>query len=174
MPSFPFTLKPFTPSESKIFSITGIISRDNGVLHVSYSLNGPLQSIRLPKPAADPERRDKLWEESCFEFFIATSGSEEYREVNISPSGNWNVYRFDSYRQGMQWEEKVTSIPCRIVSNSQTFTLEATLDVKFLGFMDKPLQVAISAVLLSKNNNLSYWALAHPGRKPEEWRQFHW
>lgn len=162
-----FTLKPFVPNEPEHFAITCSISRDDSVLHVCFTLRGPLHHLRIPLPAKHPERRDNLWQESCFEFFFAEVGSEVYWEVNLAPSGHWNVFRFDSYRQGMQREENVASLPCRIVFSPQTFTLKAALDLGCMSLRDKPMQAGISAVLQSKSNNLSCWALAHPCGKPD-------
>lgn len=161
------TLKPFVPDESERFSITCVISRDDGVLHVSFTLSGPLHYLRIPPPAEQPERRDNLWKETCFEVFLSESDSETYREVNLAPSCHWDVFRFDSYRQNMRREEQLITLPCRIVNNPQTFTLESTLDLSGMGLIDTPLQAGISAVLLSKSNNFSYWALTHPCEKPD-------
>ena len=62
-------------------------------------------------PADMPARRDRLWEETCFEFFLAVKNSPRYWEFNLSPAGHWNVYRFADYRQGMQEEPAFASLP---------------------------------------------------------------
>ena len=162
-----FALKPFFSVEPEPFGITGTISCKDGELHICYTLSGPLDRLMIPLTAQFPERRDNLWEESCFELFFAEPGSEAYWEVNLAPSGHWNVYNFDCYRQGMQMEDNVSSIPCSFVRRPQTFILEAVLDLGCLRLTEKHLQVNVSGVFLSKSNKQSYWALAHPCGKPD-------
>lgn len=166
MPLSSIPLTPFIPPEGGPFDLTCAISR-NDALHVCFTLNGPLNHLQIPAPASHPQRRDKLWQESCFEFFIAEVGAKTYWEVNLSPSGHWNVFRFDCYRQGMQQEKNIASLPIRITKSPHMFTLEVVLDLDGLHLTGKALQAGISAVLLSESNNLSFWALTHPCRKPD-------
>ncbi|MCB2184605.1 MAG: DOMON-like domain-containing protein [Desulfobulbaceae bacterium] len=167
MPLSSLSLKPFVAAESETFAITCAISRKDGALHLCFSLSGPLDQLRIPLPARHPERRENLWQESCFEFFLAETDSEIYREINIALSGHWNVFHFDCYRQGMRRKENITSLPCRITHEPQLFTLQTTLDLDLMERADSPLQIGMSAVLLSKDNTLSYWALTHPAEKPD-------
>lgn len=167
MPLSSFVLQPFDHVPGTSFCLTGSLSRQGSALHVRYTLTGALEALCLPPPAASPERRDNLWQESCFEFFFAEEGEEAYREVNIAPSGHWNVYCFDCYRRGMRQAGEVLSLDCRISRESRRFTLEATLDPGKTGFTGKSLRAGISAVLLARDNSMSYWALAHPGEKPD-------
>lgn len=44
------------------------------------------------------KRQDNLWEKNCLECFVALSEDSEYLEVNVSPNGAYNIYRFDDYR----------------------------------------------------------------------------
>lgn len=44
-------------------------------------------------------RTDRLWEKTCFEFFWGgRERSAPYREFNLSPQGQWNLYQLKSYR----------------------------------------------------------------------------
>ncbi len=137
------------------------------MIRVCYTLTGPLDDLRLPPSVSAPERRDNLWQESCLEFFLAEHGAEEYWEVNLSPCGHWNVYHFDRYRENMRQEGNVVSLPCRASRSRHAFTLEAILDPRGMGITGKSLLAGVSAVLLSRDNVLSYWALAHPAEKPD-------
>ena len=78
--------------------ITGKISRVSNRLAIHYELLGHLNDVALPMPADMPARKNALWEETCFEFFIAARDSPRYREFNLSPAGHWNVFRFAAYR----------------------------------------------------------------------------
>ena len=111
-------------------------------------------------------RKNGLWEETCFEFFLGVKGSERYWEFNLSPSGHWNVYRFKSYRQGMQEEPAFTSLPfsVQLYSNSLLLSLGLGLD-KIIPQeqVSEVLQVALSAVIKTRDGKTTYWALTHPG-----------
>jgi len=52
------------------------------------------------------QREDRLWEKTCFEFFIkmGTGRSAAYWEFNLSPNGGWNVFSLPGYRQKLKEE----------------------------------------------------------------------
>ena len=97
-----FLLKPF-PGEATPAGVTigGSIARRAAALSVRYEVRGDLSKVSIPTAAEAPRRRDRLWEETCLELFLGTEDSDRYWEFNLSPSGNWNVYRFTRYREGM-------------------------------------------------------------------------
>ena len=166
-----FSLKPF-PSVDLLpaLQITGSIERHSNALSISYSLSGRMDELILPAPADARLRKNNLWEEACFEFFLGVKGSERYWEFNLSPSGHWNVYRFKSYRQGMQEEPAFKSLPfsVQLCSNSLLLSLGLELDkVIPPGQGSEVLQVAISAVIKIIDGKTTYWALAHPGPKAD-------
>jgi hypothetical protein len=78
--------------------ISGSIGRTPKMLSVECAFQGCCGDLEIPAPAA-PMRKHGLWNETCFELFIAEQGSRSYREFNLSPAGHWNVYRFASYRR---------------------------------------------------------------------------
>lgn len=49
-------------------------------------------------------RKDYLWEDTCFECFISHHYQKNapYIEINISPTGAFNLYYFDGYRNPQQ------------------------------------------------------------------------
>lgn len=54
--------------------------------------------MRIAEPSPDPAQTGRLWEQTCFEAFIADTGKAAYREYNFAPSGDWAVYEFSDYR----------------------------------------------------------------------------
>ncbi|MDO4441540.1 MAG: hypothetical protein Q4B81_05100 [Moraxella sp.] len=48
----------------------------------------------------EPERQDFLWENHCLECFfdLQNTNAKSYFEMNYSPKGAFNLYRFDDYR----------------------------------------------------------------------------
>lgn len=163
-----FFLIPFSAErESASFQITGKITRRGCQLSLDWTLQGKLAEVEIPLAAEKPERRDKLWEKTCFEFFLSPHGASSYWEFNLSPSGSWNVYRFDAYRSGMREEERLTALPFAIDSGTDALrvAVEASLD-SFIG-MDEPLEAGISAVIRLRGGGTEFWALAHPGPAPD-------
>jgi hypothetical protein len=98
-----------------------------------------------------------------FEFFLALHECDRYWEFNLSPSGDWNIYRFDAYRQGMQTEMAFTSLPFQVLPKSDELLLSLDLDLGAIIQPEQVLKVAVSAVIKRKDGELIYWALTHPG-----------
>jgi hypothetical protein len=126
-----------------------------------------VKEILFPEPAERPLRKQGLWEETCLEVFLAVKDARQYWEVNLSPSGNWNVYRFSAYRLGMQEEAAFTSLPFRVERGKDPFLLGVDLPLDGIIGPETPLEVGISAVIRLRNDEMTYWALNHPGQKPD-------
>ena len=163
-----FSLVPF-PSATVLPSVTmeGTFARRAGTLTVRHTLRGRLGEVVIPEPAAMPARKRGLWEETCFEFFFAVRTSPRYWEVNLSPAGHWNVYRFAAYRQGMEEERDFLSLPFRVERQSDSLSLGLELDLKRIARADQVLEVAVSAVTKQRDGSVAHWALAHRGPKPD-------
>ncbi|MBW4620544.1 MAG: DOMON-like domain-containing protein [Cyanosarcina radialis HA8281-LM2] len=159
-----FSLQPF-PGSSPLpdIEIAGKIARHSNTLTIAYQLVGTLAEIAIASPSARPARKHELWEETCFEFFIATPNSSQYWEFNLSPAGDWNVYRFASYRAGMEEEMAFELLPFSVQTRSNAFLLDLKLNLDPIVSPETNLQIAISTVIKSKNGDISYWALTHPG-----------
>ena len=121
----------------------------------------------VPAPAEMPVRKYGLWEETCFEFFLAVKHAAHYWEFNLSPAGHWNVYRFADYRQGMREELAFTALAVglRHQPDALGLTVECSLDRIIPA--DQPLDAAICAILKHRDGEPTYWALIHPGPQPD-------
>ncbi|OUC15704.1 MAG: hypothetical protein B0A82_05400 [Alkalinema sp. CACIAM 70d] len=168
-----FTLQPFTspktPPVPQTLQLTGTIDRRENFLTVHYRLQG-LQnaqdlcdSLTIAPPAKIPERRDNLWETTCFEFFLGLQNSPQYWEFNLSPAGHWNVYRFTDYRQGMEPETQITSLPFQV--NQQNHQLDLMIEFNLASIISATqwLEVGITTVVQDCAGTVTYWALTHPG-----------
>lgn len=132
------------------------------MLQLIYTLAGDLGGIRLPE-AAEPERADGLWQHTCFEAFVRAGEGEAYHEVNLSPSGQWAAYHFDSYRAGMA--NAVLEPP---VTNARAGETRLVLTATITGLpADRPWHVGLSAVIEEMDGRRSFWALRHPPGKPD-------
>ena len=162
-----FSLQPFDSSATPNLQITGSIARNSNILTISYILQGDLNKIEIPLPAHTPSRKNELWEETCFEFFLGIKNSSCYWEFNLSPSGDWNIYRFDNYRQGMREEIAVTSLPFDIQRQSNALQLRLELDLSEIIPTEQSLDVAITTVVKDKDKEITYWALNHCGEQAD-------
>jgi len=103
---------------------------------------------------------DGLWQRTCFEAFVR-QGDNAYVEFNLSPSGQWAAYDFDSYRSGMRNREVLAP---KITVESGPFEVVLTAD---LDVADLSGALALSAVIEETDGTKSYWALAHPPGRPD-------
>ncbi|MGH6786431.1 MAG: GIY-YIG nuclease family protein, partial [Novosphingobium sp.] len=93
---------------------------------IEFAVEG---SETLVLPAwASPERRDGLWQSTCFELFLMCPDGR-YFEFNLSPSTEWALYAFDSYRTGMR--RPTVDVPPHIEfsMSDNAFSLEADVDL---------------------------------------------
>jgi hypothetical protein len=167
-PAQPFRLLPFPnpepgPGLPADLELGGVIERHGQLLRMEYRLRGSLPALRIPAPAARPQRCDDLWQATCFELFLAEAGAEPYREFNLSPSGDWNVYRLDGYRRGLRPDPAWRHLSHRRddTPGQLTLTLETPLPADLAAAPE--LAAAVTAVLQSRAGACSYWALSHPG-----------
>jgi len=163
-----FLLKPF-PGEGNPAALTigGSIGRRADTLSVLCEVRGNLSKVRIPAAADAPRRRDRLWEKTCLELFLWTKGSGEYWEFNLSPSGNWNVYRFASYREGMAEEPAVASLMFKVRRDPEALLLAAEIGVGGIVPAEKALAATVAAVIGTSDGGKSHWAPVHPASRPD-------
>jgi len=141
---------------------------------LEYHLEGDLTCIFLPKLKRNPKLKDRLWEHTCFEAFLAWGDHPSYWEVNLSPSGDWNTIYFERYRVQKK-VDAVSSVEFQVLKNSKTqFQCLAEVDIPLTleenvshSLDSSPLWVSLTAVIEEKNQTLSYWANHHEGNDPD-------
>ncbi len=134
----------------------------NGELRLQYVMEGDVQQLQIPS-AGEPRRADGLWHATCCELFLRSPGGAAYREFNFAPSGEWAAWQFTGRREGMQPLD-LPGAP-RIESREQAgrWLLDVTLPLA----AEPVLEAGLATVLLDRQGRLSYWALAHPGERPD-------
>lgn len=164
----PYRLRPF-PGEPapEGLRIEGSAARDGDRLTLRYALSGPLQQLRIQEPGATPRRLDGLWQTTCLECFLARPADPGYWEVNLSPSGDWNIYRLDGYRQALRPESAAGAPSLRRLPGPQGLELAMTLPLPPPLATTAGLELGITAVIATRQGELSYWALDHPGTEPD-------
>ena len=126
-----------------------------------FRLDGAIGAIVLPPPAMSA-RRDNLWQTTCFEIFWQPIGGTAYREFNLSPSGQWAAYDFDSFREGMR-DAPVDAIALACSHDDAGMVLRAQIAAD----LPSPAQVALNAIIEHRDGGKQYWALAFPPGPPE-------
>lgn len=159
-----FSLIPFSSSNIPKITIAGHISWQSNLLTLHYGLAGNTEDIFLPPPAVPSSRRDELWKMTCFEFFLAIKGQPQYWEFNMSPSGDWNIYRMEAYRRvGFREETSIQRLPFEVARGAGLLTVDTRVDLTPILRADQTLEIGVTAVVQARGGNETYWALAHPG-----------
>jgi hypothetical protein len=139
-----------------------------GMLTVSYRLEGDVPRLRVPS-AQPPRFSEGLWRHTCFELFVRRGGAPAYHEFNFSPSGEWAVYAFERYREGVAVVDCDLDPRTAVEATASTLKLTAGIPLRALSptHADGALSLALCAVIEDVEGALSYWALAHPADKPD-------
>ena len=144
------------------------IERTTTLLSLRWVVGGAVTSVRMPPRTPAPRRADDLWTHTCFEAFIGAAGSEAYWEINVSPSGDWNVYRFDGYRRGMRPETRLRAVSALERASCGTVTLRAGIDLSSLPELAHgELDTSLAAVLEATDGTLSHWSIVHAATRPD-------
>lgn len=137
----------------------------DGRLHLAYRCQGQPQLVRLPAPQP-PGPADNLWQHTCCEAFVAADAGTAYREFNFSPSGQWAAYAFADYRQRETFAFPPGTPEITFRRDAGDFELDALLPAAWLPAAGV-LHIGFSAVIEAADGGLAYWALAHPGERPD-------
>jgi hypothetical protein len=138
------------------------------VLTCDYVLEGDLARLRLPQLRAG-ERRDGLWQHTCFEVFITVPGAPGYYELNFSPSRDWAAYRFDDYRTNMSVATLQGAPRLEVHGGDERLELTARVPLAGLALLagEPQLRLALAAVSEAAGGRLTYWAVQHAPGKPD-------
>ena len=170
MSGYTFMLQQFCPQADTprpCLAITGTARREANALLLQYHISGDIHELHVPRRNGNGSRRHELWKDSCFETFFGQKGSNRYWEINLSPSGDWNVYSFSSYRQGMTEETAFRGLPCTVYTTRDDIWLDVLVDLRAIMREDHPLDLGVSCVLKHHNGDISLWSLCHPDNKAD-------
>lgn len=160
MPAATLALHPETPGNA-VRGIFARVSRERGILRVSYVVEADLELLRIP-PSRPPRFADRLWQHTCCELFVARKGETRYHEFNFSPSGEWAAYAFSRYREQAAGDEPLDP-QITVHRAPDNLELDAAIHCEAQG----RLLLGLSAVIEDQDGTLSYWALRHPAGKPD-------
>ena len=157
-----------------VLAMAEFVWKENAPLELSFSLSRKLPessidclSLNSCKTTTSAQRLDNLWSHTCFEAFIARPGADGYWEMNVSPNGDWNLYQFSDYRTGGQ-ADPLAEAP-EVTFRRDRVGCRCTIQIPLKPWWqhtEMP-EIALTMVLEDQSGCLSYWALTHPGDKPD-------
>ena len=164
-----FQLTPFDPLPVEFnLSVGGHISRPNAeTIQIHYQVTGDLNAVVIPQRTNPPVRRDELWTTTCLELFIGAKTSSPYWEFNLSPNGDWNIYKLSDYRTNLTPELHYQDLASTMHSAASHFELNLVCPIPVDIKTSPKLDVAICAVMQFKHGPISYWALNHGGAEAD-------
>lgn len=146
------------------------VARDGArTWRVQFVVVDPAEVVVWPAPSMHAGERDGLWQHTCLELFIGLDRADNYGEVNVSPSGDWAFYYFDTYRN-RQNHVGPTPVPSGIrVERVPTRRIVGfELDVGRLhDLIGHPPWRAQPTAVLETKSGLTYWAPSHPSVRPD-------
>jgi hypothetical protein len=161
-----FILQPFEPVGDD-WAITGNYHYQDAQLSLSYQVTGDLSKLLIPAQNSSPQRVTGLWEATCLEFFLAPVGHSEYWEFNMSPSGDWQVFKLEGYRQGLRQELAVMALPFVVDVAEGVMSLMVSIDLTQLLPPQTAWEISVTTVLQDINKDFSYWAIDHAGSEAD-------
>ena len=144
-----------------------------GRLELVWRLTGDLDALVLPEPSQSRRRCDGLWQTTCLEAFWGFAGQDAYWELNLAPSGDWNLYRLSHYRGPLTPVALVVPPAWQVRRSARELEVAVELDLGEVAGGDEsgvaglPLEVSLTAVIERVGEGVSYWALAHTGVEPD-------
>ena len=138
-------------------------------LLLEYELQGDPAGVAIARIADEVDGltvpTHGLWRHTCMELFVCDAPRGPYLEFNFAPRGQWAAYRFSGYRAGMA---PLTGIrPPRIELRTTSDALLLSADVALPADLATGSQLGLAAVVEDVGQQLSYWALRHPGDRPD-------
>ena len=136
-----------------------------GTLILSYDARGEPGGLRIPAPLPSGAA-DGLWQHTCCEAFVAAVDGPEYREFNLSPSGQWAAYRFIAYRERDAAFLPLAGPQLDFQRHAAGFRLTARIAAELLPAANT-FDIGLSTVIEAADGGKSYWALAHAAAQPD-------
>jgi hypothetical protein len=167
-------LEPFggQPRPSDL-TLSGQARRQGSRLEIVWRLTGDLNALVLPEPRESRRRCDGLWQTTCLEAFWGIAGQDAYWELNLAPSGDWNLYRLSHYRGPLTPVALAAAPPWQVRRTARELQVAVDLDLVEVAGGDElevaglPLEISLTAVIDQVGQGASYWALAHTGAEPD-------
>jgi hypothetical protein len=146
-------------------SLVAGLRRAGDFLHVDFEIAGEAQQWTIATERSR-ERRDELWQQTCFELFARSPGASRYREWNLCPNGDWQHYEFADRRSGRASPPYPTPQIAWSCEARHTGGHIARLTARLHWPWHKQ-EVGVCAIVRDTESRTDYWALAHADGKPD-------
>ena len=137
-------------------------------LGITFTVQSETTQVLYP-PTSLAMRRDGLWKETCFEFFILARDGK-YIELNLSPSESWAAYCFSNYRAGMSVLNGISLHVSTAMQSTEQLSVSTHLDfhpvIDVLGPVES-LSFSPTAVIQKRDGNFCYYGLRFPRGNPD-------
>lgn len=149
------------PTDLSISASLAVAGSDSGPgWLLQYRVQGDIDALAIPGTITRGPA-DGLWRHTCLEAFVQDGDGPGYREFNLSPSGQWAVYRFSGERQRASDDAPPIVGPSIDVERSaHSMTLHAWIPRALLP--TQPTAIGLCAVIETLNGEVGHWALHHP------------
>lgn len=139
-----------------------VSARASGTV-LEWNVDDPRRAIVWHSPAQD---KHALWKTTCFELFAGEAKSARYVEWNVAPSGQFNRYAFERYRERRSQEPDTTvrrDLPLRMLDSGSGLLVVMELP--------EPLRrdgtLGLSMVMETASAGVLHWAIRHGQEKPD-------
>jgi len=163
--SWTFVLSAFdcTASTEQIFVN---VKLQGSSLQLVYFLPVSLPGVLSDRRVTQFQRKDELWKSNCLELFVGSDSSSGYWEFNFSFNGDWNCYRFDSYRAGMR--EEVTVNLYAFKRENVEENIEFHISTRLPDTLNSQPALCPTAVIIDPTSKKPhFFAPSHPADKPD-------
>ena len=159
-----YTLKNHNKIDDPI-TVKATIKLHQNHLILEYQILGNLSNYHFPKTTTQ-QRADNLWLDTCFELFVASTNSNSYWEINISPSTKWNIYHFSNYKDGMRKSDIISTPTIKTDKYHDEYVLSFESIISQDCF-DQGLLINLCVILLDKKGVRHFYAIKRREGSPD-------
>ena len=171
-----YRLQPFEPIIASNLQIEAWVERLNKRrVQIQLKLRDEQHQVTWPPHHGSQTRAEYLEKSTCFEIFIQQADHANYVNVQLTPSGLWNAYRFDQYRQPKQVpprHEQHIRIEQLLIEHHR---ISLVLDLAQLYPRRSRIHIGLAAILAHRQDLHTDWSLQHSAASAdphcaEDWR----
>jgi len=166
-----FILKNHYQEESDVM-VQAQLEINNKIIKLKFKVKGKVNNYIFPKLSTQ-QRANNLWKSTCCELFFAHDGEKRYREINISPSAQWNIYQLKEYRGLLEEEKNLSEPTIKTVQEEDCYQLsfQYHLDEEIV---EKNLIFNLAVVLLNVDEVRSFYTINRTTKAVDFHDKEHW
>lgn len=142
-------------------------------LVADYHVRGEAAVASL-RGALEGGRRDRIWEHTCGELFVAAPGAAAYGEYNFSPRGAWAAYAFSACRVAAERVAEVQAPLMSLETRGSGWDLQVRVPLADLVSLagaaagECPLlRLGLAVIVAPPGQAQQFWAVRHAAERPD-------